>query len=103
MRCRLVSKKCVEVGDHVIVVGEVLSCGGYSGGEGIGLVFAEGGYREVRADIDLEKERIAAYEREKGFRRPPLHLSGSKDRSQTASSDSCGEHGSVIEDQIGVV
>ena len=44
MRCRLVRGKCMPVGDHVIVVGEVLECGTYEGGAGIGLVYAEGVY-----------------------------------------------------------
>ena len=28
MRCRLLGEKCVEVGDHVVVVAKVLECGG---------------------------------------------------------------------------
>ena len=47
MRCRLSGGKCVEVGDHMVVVGKVLECGGYEGGEGTGLVYAEGEYRKV--------------------------------------------------------
>ena len=81
MHCRLVQEKCVEVGDHVIVVGEVLACGGYLGGEGTGLVYAEGGYRKVEAAvIDMEETK-------QGFRRLSSYLSDSEDKSQTASSD----------------
>ena len=54
MRCRLSGEKCVEVGDHMLVVGKVLDCGGYEGGEGIGLVYAEGGYRKVGEVVDVE-------------------------------------------------
>lgn len=54
MRCRLSGEKCVEVGDHMLVVGKVLECGGYEGGEGIGLVYAEGGYRKVGEVVDVE-------------------------------------------------
>ena len=92
MRCRLVPEKCVEVGDHVIVVAEVQSCGGYKGGKGMGLVYAERGYRKLEAEIDMVQERITADEQNKGFRRPSLHLSVSKDGSQTTSSDSFRKH-----------
>ena len=54
MRCRLLKEKCVEVGDHMIVVAKVLECGGYEGGEGIGLVYAEGGYRTVGEVADVK-------------------------------------------------
>lgn len=53
MRCRVVGDKCVEVGDHVVVVAEVVECGGYEGGEGMGLVYADGGYRKVGAVEDV--------------------------------------------------
>ena len=83
MHCRLVQEKCVEVGDHVIVVGEVLACGGYWRGEGTGLVYAEGAYRKVEPAVDGMEQHI-----KQGFRRPSSHLLfGSKDISQTASSD----------------
>ena len=55
MRCRLQGDKCVEVGDHMIVVAEVLECGGYEDGEGMGLVYAEGGYRKVGEVVDLRE------------------------------------------------
>ena len=55
MRCRLLREKCVEVGDHMIVVAKVLECGGYEGGEGIGLVYAEGGYRKVGQVADVKE------------------------------------------------
>lgn len=55
MRCRLSREKCVEVGDHMLVVGKVLECGGYEGGEGIGLVYAEGGYRKVGEVVDVKE------------------------------------------------
>lgn len=54
MRCRLSRDKCVEVGDHMLVVAKVLECGGYEGGEGIGLVYAEGSYRKVGEVVDVE-------------------------------------------------
>lgn len=57
MRCRLLEEKCVEVGDHVVVVGKVVECGGYEGGEGIGLVYAEGAYREVGEVVDVGEEK----------------------------------------------
>ena len=53
MRCRLSKDKCVEVGDHMMVVGKVLECGGYEGGEGMGLVYAQGGYRKVGEAVDV--------------------------------------------------
>ena len=55
MRCRLLGEKCVEVGDHMIVVAKVLECGGYEGGEGVGLVYAEGGYRKVGQVADVKE------------------------------------------------
>ena len=55
MRCRLSAEKCVEVGDHMIVVAKVLECGGYEGGEGVGLVYAEGGYRKVGQAVDVKE------------------------------------------------
>ena len=88
MRCRLVPEKCVEVGDHVIVVAGVQACGGYERGKGMGLVYAEGGYWKVEAEVDMVQERVTADDRDKGFRRPSLHLSTTKDGSQTTSSDS---------------
>lgn len=56
MRCRVLEEKCVEVGDHAVVVGKVVECGGYEGGEGIGLVYAEGAYRRVGEVVDVEEE-----------------------------------------------
>lgn len=44
----------MEVGDHMLVVAKVLECGGYEGGEGIGLVYAEGSYRKVGEVVDVE-------------------------------------------------
>ena len=57
MRCRLSGDRCVEVGDHMVVVAKVLECGGYEGGEGTGLVYAQGGYREVGDAVDLKEEK----------------------------------------------
>ena len=57
MRCRLLRDQCVEVGDHVIVVAKVVASGGYESGEGIGLVYAEGGYRKVGEVVDMEQEK----------------------------------------------
>ena len=59
MRCRILPDKCVQVGDHVIVVAKVMESGGYEGGEGIGLVYAEGDYRKVGEVVDTEKEKGA--------------------------------------------
>ena len=56
MRCRLQRDKCSQVGDHVIVVAKVVECGGYEGGEGIGLVYAEGDYRKVGEVVDIKEE-----------------------------------------------
>ncbi len=56
MRCRLQGDKCVEVGDHMIIVAKILECGGYEGGEGIGLIHAEGGYRTVGEAVDVRGE-----------------------------------------------
>ena len=56
MRCRLQGDKCVALGDHMIVVGKVLECGGYEGGEGMGLIYAEGGYRKVGTAINMDFE-----------------------------------------------
>ena len=57
MRCRLLEDKCVQVGDHVVVVAKVVESGGYEGGEGIGLVYAEGNYRKVGEVIDVQEEK----------------------------------------------
>lgn len=57
MRCRLLEDKCVEVGDHMVVVGKVVESGGYEGGEGIGLVYAEGAYRKVGEVVDVGEEK----------------------------------------------
>ena len=57
MRCRLLEDKCVMVGDHLLVVARVVESGGYEGGEGVGLVYAEGGYREVGRLIDMGEEK----------------------------------------------
>lgn len=56
MRCRLSGDKCVEVGDHMVVVAKVVESGGYEGGEGIGLVYAEGAYRKVGEVVDIGEE-----------------------------------------------
>ena len=70
MRCSLVPKKCVEVGDHIIVVGKVLQCGGYEDEGGTGLVYAEGEYRKVGEQVDMDKERQEEFEKRAGFRTP---------------------------------
>lgn len=57
MRCRVLRDQCVEVGDHVIVVAKIVASGGYEGGEGIGLVYAEGRYRKVGEVVDMEEEK----------------------------------------------
>lgn len=57
MRCRLSKDKSLEVGDHMVVVAKVVESGGYAGGEGIGLVYAEGGYRKVGEVVDMKEEK----------------------------------------------
>lgn len=47
MRCQLVEGKCVEIGDHVVVVGEVLEAKGFKSEGSVGLVYAQGSYRFV--------------------------------------------------------
>ena len=48
MQCRMMEKHCVEIGDHTVMVGEVLSAASYaSGAENAGVVYVEGSYRRV--------------------------------------------------------
>lgn len=47
MQCRLVQEKCAQLGDHVVVVGEVLRAGEYEGNKGPGVIYVNGEYREV--------------------------------------------------------
>lgn len=48
LRCALAAEKCVEVEDHVVVIGEVVGAGTYADWEGqTGLIYAEGKYRRV--------------------------------------------------------
>lgn len=47
MQCQLVKKKCVNVGDHVVVVAKVLKAGEYKGAKGLGLIYVDGKYREA--------------------------------------------------------
>lgn len=48
MRCTWVPEKSMEVGDHMIVVGEVMETGKYGeGGEGRVVVYLNGGYRSL--------------------------------------------------------
>ena len=102
MRCRLARDKCVEVGDHVIVVAKVVACGGYSHGEGIGLVYAEGGYRKVEAEeIDLSEKRAAVDKQEQGSRRPSSDLSGSKEKKQAKEVDMREKRAAVINQEQG--
>jgi hypothetical protein len=55
MSCSLMRKNCVEVGDHVIIVGEVVNAAAYRSGEGeMGLVYAEGKYRKVNTVLDVD-------------------------------------------------
>ncbi len=57
MSCALVKKKCVEIGDHVIIVGEVMEAAAYQDGEGrMGLVYAEGRYRRIGTIVDVNAE-----------------------------------------------
>ena len=57
MRCRLSKDKSLLVGDHMIVVAKILETGGYEGGEGIGLIYAEGGYRKVGEMVAMKEEK----------------------------------------------
>ena len=41
----------------MVVVARVTECGEYEGGEGIGLVYAEGEYRKVGEVVDVEEEK----------------------------------------------
>lgn len=57
MSCSLTKKKCVEIEDHVIIVGEVVDAAAYQDGEGeIGLVYAEGKYRRVGTVVEVDTE-----------------------------------------------
>lgn len=40
----------------MVVVAKVVESGGYEGGEGIGLVYAEGAYRKVGEVVDIGEE-----------------------------------------------
>lgn len=57
MQCQLIEKKCVHVGDHVIVVAKVLKAGTYGGENGLGLVYVDGKYREAGRIVDHGEER----------------------------------------------
>lgn len=55
MSCRLLQDKCVQIGDHVLVVGEVLDADAYPDGEGkMGLVYAHGSYRRVGNVVNVD-------------------------------------------------
>ena len=47
MECRISRGKCVDVGDHVVVVAEVLKAGEYEGIGEAGLIYVDGRYRRV--------------------------------------------------------
>jgi len=47
LQCQLVNEKCIDVGDHVIVVGKVVEGGEYSGAEDEGLIYWKGEYRTI--------------------------------------------------------
>lgn len=53
MACTLVKKKCVEIEDHMIIVGEVLDAAAYQEGE-TGLVYAQGKYRTVGDVVSVD-------------------------------------------------
>ncbi|MCJ1455247.1 hypothetical protein MMC28_005601 [Mycoblastus sanguinarius] len=55
MRCRWTEDKCVKVGDHVIVVAEVVQAMEYRHGGVTGLVYAHGTYREVGEEVDIDE------------------------------------------------
>jgi len=59
MSCRLAKEHCVEVGDHVVVIGEVIDAASYGAedGKGMGLVYAEGSYRKVGEALGVEAEQ----------------------------------------------
>lgn len=48
----------MEVGDHVVVIGEVLDAASYGAenGKGMGLVYAEGSYRQVGEALSVKAE-----------------------------------------------
>lgn len=69
MRCRLLQDKCVEVGDHMIMVGEVLEyeppIGDLENKQA--LLYQDGTYRKPGANVDLamkreEEEKVRAGE-----------------------------------------
>lgn len=56
MSCALVEKKCIEIEDHVIIVGEVVDAATYQAREEeLGLVYAEGKYRRVGDAVNIDK------------------------------------------------
>lgn len=57
MVCRLVKERCVEVGDHVVVVGEVMSANTYGDEKGrTGLIYAKGKYRKIGKVLEIASE-----------------------------------------------
>ena len=56
--CKWVEEKCVEVGDHVLVVGEVVDLVVRQGKDwGGGLIYGEGQYRRAGKVVDLRGYR----------------------------------------------
>ena len=48
MMCRLIKEQCVDIGDHVIVIGEVFNAASYSGEQcNPGIVYVDGHYRRA--------------------------------------------------------
>ena len=54
MECKLVEKCCVKIGDHVVVIGEVMHAELYEGGEGrLGTIYADGKYRKLGRILEI--------------------------------------------------
>lgn len=57
MSCTLVKEQCLQVGDHTVVIGEVLEAGQYATEkEDTGLVYLEGSYRRVGEVVNIHDE-----------------------------------------------
>ena len=56
MRCRLVSDKCMEVGDHMMILGFVYEAGNYRTGGNTGLVYSHGQYHTVGGVVHIDEE-----------------------------------------------
>ena len=58
MQCKIAEKHCVEVGDHTVLIGEVLDAANYSSGaENHGMIYLAGAYRGVGDVLSSGVER----------------------------------------------